>query len=219
MHNSNINGRKCVILDNPYKDCYSDFDLLALAKGGSKSAENEIIQRYRKFAVCCSGFYYMPGGDSDDVIQEALIGLMEAVRRFNPDKNVPFRSFAAVCISRRIISAVRAAARIKHNPLNSYVSLSCPDTGCDVSLLISQAYSSQNSFDPAEIVINRESLDGIGCKIDEALSSLEKKVLICFLEKMSYREIALKIGSDEKAVDNALSRTRRKLSAVFGKRV
>lgn len=219
MHNSNINGRKCVTLDNPYKDCYSDFDLLALAKGGSKSAENEIIQRYLKFAVCCSGFYYMPGGDSDDVIQEALIGLMEAVRRFNPDKNVPFRSFAAVCISRRIISAVRAAARIKHNPLNSYVSLSCPDAGCDVSLLISQAYSSQNSFDPAEIVINRESLDGIGCKIDEALSNLEKRVLICFLEKMSYREIALKIGSDEKAVDNALSRTRRKLSAVFGKRV
>ncbi len=194
---------------------YSDFDLLVLAKSGNKPAENEIIHRYFKFAARCSGFYYIPGGDNDDIVQEALIGLMEAVRRFNPEKKVPFSSFAAICISRRVISAVRAAARKKHNPLNSYVSLSCPYSDRDVGLLISQAYSLKNSFDPAEIVINRESLEGIGCKIDETLSTLEKKVLACFLQKMSYREIALEIGSNEKAVDNALTRTRRKLSLIL----
>lgn len=204
-------------MDNTKSVERSDCELLELVKSGNKAAENEMIKRYLKFAVSRSGSYYIPGADNDDIVQEALIGLMEAVRRFDPEKKVPFSSFAAVCISRRIISALRNAARIKHNPLNSYISLSCSYTDKDKGLLISQAYSLQNSFDPAEIVINRESLDGIGCKIDKALSSFEKKVFMCFLKKMSYREIAIATESNEKAIDNALTRCRKKLCVIFSR--
>lgn len=181
------------------KDC-SDKELICLIRSGNKAAEDAIVKKYFGMAVYFSGVYFIPGGDSDDVVQEGLIGLLEAVRSFDLKKNVSFSSFAAMCISRKIISAIRSAAAKKHTPLNTYTSL---DGYCDAC------------GNPEDVVINRESFDSIRLRIDRTLSQLEREVLFCFLGDMSYSEIALRLGKCEKAVDNALSRSRRKLNLLF----
>jgi len=181
---------------------YDDSYLLYLLQQGNKTAESIIIERYTKLVVYFSGIYYIPGNDSDDVIQEGLIGLLEAARNYNNKKNVSFNSFASLCISRKIISAIRSATRTKNSFLNSYISLEYIDIP-------------ESRLNPEEIVINNENIKLIKEKIEQALSKREKDVLLCFLKNMSYSEIAKKLGGNEKSVDNALSRSRRKLNILL----
>ena len=181
---------------------YDDSYLLYLLQQGNKTAESIIIERYIKLVIYFSGMYYIPGNDNDDVIQEGLIGLLEAARNYNAQKNVSFNSFASLCISRKIISAIRTATRTKNSFLNSYISLEYTDIP-------------ESRLNPEEIVINNENIDFIKKKIEMSLSKHEKNVLSCFLKNMSYNEIAKKLGSNEKSVDNALSRSRRKLNILL----
>lgn len=181
---------------------YDDSYLLYLLQRGNKTAESIIIERYIKLVIYFSGMYYIPGNDSDDVIQEGLIGLLEAARNYNAQKNVSFNSFASLCISRKIISAIRTATRTKNSFLNSYISLEYTDIP-------------ESRLNPEEIVINNENIEFIKKKIEMSLSKHEKNVLSCFLKNMSYNEIAKKLGSNEKSVDNALSRSRRKLNILL----
>ncbi len=183
----------------------SDTELVRFARLGDKPAENTLIERYTDYVFCLSRKYFVPGGDREDLIQEGLLGLLEAVRDYDESMGGCFRAFASVCISRKIVSAVRSASRKKHLPLNSYISLD-----------VAAPYFFQNDcFDPEEIVADRESLLSIGRIINGSLSDREKNVLLCYLSNMSYRETAKLLSVNEKAVDNALNRLRRKLSAVL----
>ena len=149
------------------------------------------------------------------IIQEGLIGLYKAVMDFDGDRFPFFKVFAGVCVTRHIITAVKAASRKKHLPLNSYVSLdkNTYDDDSDTTLLDIIAFSELQ--DPEAILIDRENMDGMEYKINKVLSKLETEVLVYYLEGLSYQEIAEKLGKDTKAVDNAVQRIKKKLEALI----
>lgn len=196
--------------------CLSDEELTALAQSGSADALEAIISRYKGLVYSKSKLYFLAGADKDDIVQEGLIGLYKAVKDFDIKKSAHFKAFAGVCVSRQIISAVKAASRKKHIPLNSYVSLdnSVFDDENDANLL--EFVTTDEALNPEEILIDRENTDGIEYKINKALSKFESGVLLCYLDGMSYQEIAAKERRDVKAVDNAIQRIKKKLAAALG---
>ncbi len=189
-----------------------DNELVRLAQSGDKAALETILMRYKPLVHKKSQPYYLAGGDDDDIVQEGLIGLYKAVMDFDSDKFPLFNVFAGVCIERRIISAVKKASRMKHSPLNSYVSLS--GTADDDESALGNMIGS-GSGDPERIVIERENAEGLEGKITELLSPFELKVLLCHLNGKSYRETAETVGRDVKAVDNAMQRIKKKLETVL----
>ena len=189
-----------------------DNELARLAQSGDKAALETILMRYKPLVHKKSQPYYLAGGDDDDIVQEGLIGLYKAVMDFDSDKFPLFNVFAGVCIERRIISAVKKASRMKHSPLNSYVSLS--GTADDDESALGNMIGS-GSGDPERIVIERENAEGLEGKITELLSPFELKVLLCHLNGKSYRETAETVGRDVKAVDNAMQRIKKKLETVL----
>ena len=189
-----------------------DNELVRLAQSGEKAALETILMRYKPLVHKKSQPYYLAGGDDDDIVQEGLIGLYKAVMDFDSDKFPLFNVFAGVCIERRIISAVKKASRMKHSPLNSYVSLS--GTADDDESALGNMIGS-GSGDAERIVIERENAEGLEGKITELLSPFELKVLLCHLNGKSYRETAETVGRDVKAVDNAMQRIKKKLETVL----
>ena len=194
----------------------SDELLAALAQSGDGDALEAIILRYKGLVYSKSKTYFLAGADKDDIIQEGFIGLYKAVKDFDIKKSAHFKTFAGVCVSRQIISAVKAASRKKHIPLNSYVSLdnSAFDDENDTNLL--EFVTAGEVLNPEEILIDRENADGIEYKINKALSKFESGVLLHYLEGMSYQEIAAKERRDVKAVDNAIQRIKKKRAAALG---
>lgn len=181
----------------------TDEDVASLAKQGNTSAFNHLTARYRNYVYKLCGAFYVSGGDIDDIFQEGMIGLYKAVRSFDPTLSTSFSSFAATCIKRQIISAVKASTRKKHLPLNSYISLS--DSGYDADR------AAPEHSEPLSVVLDKEYRRRVSVKISEVLSTLELRVLYCYLRGMSYSEIAKKINKDEKSVDNAIYRIKNKL--------
>ena len=155
----------------------------------------------------------MAGGDDDDIVQEGLIGLYKAVMDFDSSKFPLFNVFAGVCVERRIISAVKKASRLKHSPLNSYVSLSGMPSDDDG--IAAEEIIDSHSGDPERILIERETAEGLEGKINSALSPFELKVLLCHLNGKSYRETAELVGRDQKAVDNAMQRIKKKVENLL----
>ncbi|MDD6484603.1 MAG: RNA polymerase sporulation sigma factor SigH [Clostridiales bacterium] len=188
-----------------------DEELVKRAQQGNKEALECIILRYRKLVYSKSKSFFLAGADSDDIIQEGLIGLYNAVMKFNVDKFPFFKVFAAICVKRRMITAVKEASRKKHSPLNSYVSLdnNTFDDESDTTLL--DLIPTGEVQDPEAILIDRENIDGMEYKINKTLSEFELEVLYYYLENHSYKEIADKLGRDVKAVDNAMQRIKKKL--------
>lgn len=196
----------------------SDEELVALAKTGDKPALEAILSRYKNLVYAKAKPYFLAGADKDDIIQEGFIGLYKAVKDFDSGKFPYFKVFAGVCVSRRIITAVKASTRQKHMPLNSYISLDSNtyESGSDASL--TEIAAMKELQDPEAIMIDRENIDGIEYKINKALSKLELEVLIYYLKDMSYQEIAKVLGKDVKAVDNAIQRIRKKLEGILDKK-
>lgn len=193
----------------------SDDELIALSQAGDDTALETVLVRYQPLVYKKSRPYYLAGGDDDDVIQEGLIGLYKAVMSFDKSKFPLFNVFAGVCIERRILSAVKKASRLKHNPLNSYVSLSEPDLSENTNaggVLCDDA----STTNPEKILIEKENVQGLEGKINNALSSFEMEVLQSSLNGNSYKETADIIGRDVKAVDNAMQRIKKKLERVLG---
>ena len=187
-------------------------DTLARAQQGDNRALEFVIQKYRSFVRFKSKSYFLIGGDREDLVQEGMIGLYEAIRDYNPQKHSTFKSFADVCITRQIITAVKTATRQKHIPLNSYISLNkvlTDDESSDKTLLDILSQTSIN--DPEEMIIDREKMTGIKDRLREVLSSLEREALSLYLQGDSYNEISGKIGKHVKSIDNALQRVKRKL--------
>ncbi len=187
--------------------------LIAAARNGDEKAMDSIIRRYEGFVRLKASSYFLAGGDSHDLIQEGLVGLFKAVRDFRSDKDTSFRSFAELCITRQIITAIKTATRHKHAPLNSYVSFSHTPAGqeSEVDCTLGDALPGPSVDDPASCVISTEELQSLLDCLGTALSSLESQVLTCYLEGRSYEEIGELLGCDPKTVDNALQRVKRKI--------
>ncbi|MFI5048248.1 MAG: RNA polymerase sporulation sigma factor SigH [Gaiellales bacterium] len=189
--------------------------LIAAARNGDEKAMDSIIRRYEGFVRLKASSYFLAGGDSHDLIQEGLVGLFKAVRDFRSDKDTSFRSFAELCITRQIITAIKTATRHKHAPLNSYVSFSHTPAGqeSEVDCTLGDALPGPSVDDPASCVISTEELQSLLDCLGTALSSLESQVLTCYLEGRSYEEIGELLGCDPKTVDNALQRVKRKVQS------
>lgn len=210
------------ISSNNYSNNYSNFKVMddeeavLAAKAGNEKALEYLMHKYKNFVRAKAKTYFLIGADREDIIQEGMIGLYKAIRDFNGDKLSSFKCFAELCITRQIITAVKTATRQKHIPLNSYVSLnkSIFDEESDRTLM-DVVSKSEAVFDPEEMIINREEIEGIEEKLNEILSKLEAKVLSLYLQGKSYSEIALILDRHVKSIDNALQRVKRKLEKYF----
>jgi RNA polymerase sporulation-specific sigma factor len=197
-----------------------DSYLLALAKQGSPQAYDQLVRRYYGFVRLKASSYFIVGGDSDDLIQEGLVGLYKAVRDFRPDRESSFRNFAELCITRQIITAVKTATRNKHTPLNQYVSFSASPAGAqgEGEPTLDEAIAGPTAHDPVNQVISSEELRAlVGC-LSTVLSELESRVLSLYLDGRSYEEVGGRLGCDTKTVDNALQRVKRKVGAHLSSR-
>ena len=192
-----------------------DLQLVLKVRNGSKTAQDELMRRYHGFVRLKASSYFLAGGDSSDLIQEGLVGLFKAVRDFRSDKETSFRSFAELCITRQIITAIKTATRFKHAPLNTYVSFSHTPAGqdLDADCTLGDALPGPAVDDPATCVISSDELQSLLECLGSTLSPLESQVLTFYLEGRSYEAIGDLIGCDPKTVDNALQRVKRKVLA------
>jgi RNA polymerase sporulation-specific sigma factor len=189
-----------------------DLRLVIQARNGNDAALDALIRRYTGFVRLKASSYFLAGGEGDDLIQEGLIGLYKAVRDYRSDKETSFRSFAELCITRQIITAIKTATRFKHSPLNSYVSFSQSPAGQeDGDCTLGDALPGPGVDDPAICVISTEELQSLVFCLGTGLSALESDALRLYLEGRSYEEMAADLGCDTKTIDNALQRVKRKI--------
>ncbi len=197
----------------------SDEELIELIQLDNDSqAQDFIIHKYKNLVKLKAQAYYITGADKEDIIQEGMIGLYKAIRDYNGDKSVSFCSFAQLCVTRQIITAIKTATRQKHMPLNSYVSLNKAVFNDEPELTVLDLLYEKRITNPEELYIGREEKDFIEQNLNKALSSLERNVLTLYLQGISYIEIAKLITKDEKAIDNALQRVRRKVLKILSKK-
>ena len=190
-----------------------DRRLALLARNGDLRAQDELIRRYAGFVRLKASSYFLAGGDGEDLVQEGLIGLYKAVRDFRHDKETSFRSFAELCVTRQIITAIKTATRFKHSPLNSYVSFSHTPAGQDPDgeCTLGDALPGSHVNDPVVCVISTQELQSLVFCLGSGLSPLESDALRLYLEGASYEEMAEELGCDTKTIDNALQRVKRKI--------
>ena len=183
----------------------TDEELCLSAYNGDRLAEEELVMRYMRLARACARPYFLTGGDSEDLLQEAMFGLLKAIREYTFDRDASFKTFAEVCIRNRIRSAVAAASRDKHAPLNFSIPMD------DQPLL-----ENDHVVGPEELFISREEEEERFAALSRKLSPLEQRILSLYLRGFSYREIGEQVGRSDKSVDNAVQRIRRKAAEQFG---
>src|SRR5947209_12029967 len=190
-----------------------DLQLVVRARNGDDAAMDHLIRRYTGFVRLKASSYFLAGGDGEDLVQEGLIGLYKAVRDFRPDKETSFRSFAELCVTRQIITAIKTATRYKHAPLNTYVSFSHTPAGqeSDGECTLGDALPGPSVNDPSVCVISTEELQSLVFTLGTGLSRLESDALRLYLEGSSYEEMAVELSCDTKTIDNALQRVKRKV--------
>lgn len=171
---------------------------------------HQLLDNYRVLARSKARSYFLVGSDRDDVVQEGMIGLYKAIRDFEPDRGASFRTFAELCVTRQIVTAVKGATRLKHAPLSSSVSLDKP-IGDEEGSCLGDLVPALASSDPATTVVSAEELRALQRHFDEVLSDLETQVLRHHVEGKSYDQIAAMLQRHVKSVDNALQRIKRKL--------
>ncbi len=187
----------------------TDEQLVALAKGGDADASEELIVRYKPFVFARARSYFLLGGELDDLVSEGMIGLYKAILGYNEEKGTRFSTFAFLCISRQLKSAVKSALREKHKPLNGSLPFETLTKQIEESV---NARGAQQDANPEEMLINQEEVERFRESISHRLSKFEQKVLKLYLEGYGYQEIANALGCTVKSADNALSRVRKKIS-------
>ena len=186
--------------------CPSDEELCLRAAGGDSRAEGDLVARYGRLVRACARPLFLAGGDGEDLIQEGMLGLLAAVRSFDPGRDASFRTYAEICIRRRLYTAIRAAQGSKHEPLNHSVSFEPPlFDGTNAHL-----FTSVES--PEDVIIGREELKERIDALKGQLSALEANILTPYLMGLSCGEIADLVGRSQKSVDNAIQRIRRKVA-------
>ena len=187
----------------------SDETLCRLAAEGRREAEEILVTRYQRLVRTCARPFFLIGGDSEDLTQEGMVGLIKAVREYDAEKEASFRTFAEICIRSRLYSVLRAAGRGKHSPLNQSVPLDTP-------YLDSNSYTSGTSSlaqgNPEDLILDQERAESLLSGVRKQLSEFETKILGYYLDGLSCREIAEAVGKSPKSVDNAVQRVRRKVA-------
>ena len=193
----------------------SDETLIDIYRKGDEAAIEVLFERYKDIVRKKAKAMYLAGGDSDDLIQEGMIGLYKAVRDYDDTKEAAFKTFASMCINRQLINAVAVSNRKKNIPLNTYVSFDMPaypDEDNETRLVdILKPVSEQN---PEKLFIDREYSDSFKKKLFDRLSSFEKQVLQLYMEDNDYRQIAMLLGKTPKSIDNAIQRIRAKANSI-----
>ena len=182
-----------------------DESLSDLARRGDRDAEEILVKRYNRLVRQLARPFYLAGGDSDDLIQEGMIGLICAVREYDGQRAASFRTFAEICIRNRLYSAVRAAARDKHTPLNQSVPLEMPFFDGQ-----SSCFGAMAGENPEDLIIGRERVQDALSDVRKQLSDFEAKILGYYLDGLTIREMAKAVLRSPKSVDNAVQRIRRK---------
>ena len=186
----------------------SDEQLCSCVRKGNREAEETLVKRYFHLVRKLARPYYLAGGDSDDLIQEGMIGLVYGVREYDGSKAASFHTFAEICIRNRLYSAVRAAARDKHTPLNQSVPLEIPFFDSHTSLFGAQMAS--QTTNPEDLIIGREGVEDALNGVRRQLSEFEAKILGYYLDGLTVHEMAKAVSRSPKSVDNAVQRIRRK---------
>ena len=189
----------------------TDEELIEKSRDGEDYALDVLISRYIGLVRQKAFRFFLVGADKEDLLQEGLIGLFKATRDYKAELSVPFRSFAETCIKRQLATAIKAATRLKHSPLNNSISLNRPLFDGEEDFELLDMISGDSLPNPEDIVINKERYDIIGEKIKSHLSKFELRVLEYYLDGKSYQEIALALDKTQKAIDNALQRVKIKL--------
>lgn len=199
---------------------YTDEELILRLRDGEENITDYIMDKYKNLVKSKARSMYILGADNDDLIQEGMIGLFKAVRDYDSGRDASFFTFADLCISRQMYTAVQASGRQKHAPLNTYISLYSPtqmgseQSGGEAAELLS-TLSSKAELSPEDLLIDRENVENLEKTIERELSAFEKQVLDLYITGMSYVQIAKVLGKDEKSTDNALQRIKGKLRKVI----
>ena len=209
---SNINLH---IFDNNYEK-FSDEKLIEQIRLGNLEAQNYLLEKYRNLVNIKANRFFLIGAESDDMIQEGMIGLFKAIQSFDIEKNNTFKTFANLCIERQLITAIKTSNRQKHIPLNSSFSLnvSAFDDNDDTTVL--EVLDTKLAEDPLDTITKREYIEFLESRIDQNLSPFEKQVLEKYIEGESYVDIAEKLNSPVKSIDNAIQRIRKKAIKCLG---
>ncbi len=195
----------------------SDEELIVRLRDGEEQITDFIMEKYKNLVRSKAKAMYLLGADNEDLIQEGMIGLFKAIRDYDSGRDASFFTFADLCISRQIYTAIQASRRQKHTPLNTYISLYSSaerETNGEEAELIN-AYASGTGRSPEELLIDKENVENLERIIEKELSSFEKQVLDLYLIGMKYTEIARVLGKDDKSTDNALQRIKIKLKKAF----
>ena len=198
--------------DNNY-NLMNDEELIELIKSGDKYAIDFLIEKYKDIVNAKVSKYFMIGAEREDIVQEGMIGLFKAIQSYKPDKQNSFKTFANLCVERQLITAIKTSNRQKHQPLNSYLSLSSSAYNSDDEENNSEMieyFDSHTTEDPLEMITKKEYYQKVENAIDTSLSNFEKQVLQRFIKGESYVDIAAKLDAPVKSVDNAIQRIRKK---------
>lgn len=202
-----------------YEEC-SDEELILRLRDGENHVMDYIMEKYKGLVRNKAKSMYLLGADSEDLIQEGMIGLFKAVRDYDAGRDASFYTFADLCISRQMYTAVQASTRQKHAPLNWYISLSAREDGGSKKEKKDAPFELQDAWEksPEELFIDRENVEILEKTIEKELSSFEKQVVDLYVTGMSYVQIARVLGRDEKSTDNALQRIKAKLRRALDKK-
>lgn len=188
-----------------------DEEIINRIRNGCEWGIEHLIEKYKPVVRAKSRSYFLVGADREDIVQEGMIGLFKAIRDYREDKSIPFRTFAEMCITRQIITAIKTATRQKHIPLNSYISLNKRLFDEDSDKMLIEMLQEVSVTDPEELFISKEDYSVIENKMLELLSPFEKQVLTMYLSGIAYQEIARQLNKPVKSIDNALQRLKKKI--------
>ena len=189
----------------------TDEELITQLRAGKAEIADYIMEKYKPLVRKKSNAMYLIGGETEDLIQEGMIGLFKAVRDYNPEKEVSFFTFAEVCISRQLYSALEASNRKKHIPLNNYISFSNQEESDGINL---ELMVTEQTISPEQLLIEQEGKKEFFDKLEGNLSAMERKVLYLYLEGNNYTQIAELMQKTPKSIDNSLQRIRAKVKLL-----
>lgn len=206
-------------MEKEYGNC-SDEELILRLRDGEEAITDYIMDKYKNMVRSKAKSMYILGADREDLIQEGMIGLFKAVRDYDTGRDASFFTFADLCVSRQMYTAIQAAGRQKHMPLNTYVSLYADGADGEDGLReaergLMESAASRLEQNPEELLIDRENVKRLEEVMEKELSSFEKQVLDLYLTGMKYSQIARVLGKDDKSTDNALQRIKAKLKRAI----
>ncbi len=199
-------------MNTPDWAALTDEEIVLLAQQGQADASEYLVMKYADTIEMRKHGYFLPGGDDDDLRQEARIGLLKAIRDYHPGHNAAFKTFANLCITRQILTSVKNANRRKHGVLSTAESLDAPAYGDETARTLWETVADTRSENPESAYLRRALLDSVSRRMPQLLSHLELQVLLAYVRGETYQEIARRLGRSPKSIDNAIQRAKQKLS-------